>query len=101
MNLEETLFIVVIVVTLNILISYIYPILNSYSHNFKNMFSSYQRLILVNRQNLVASSINVIILAVLTIVLTPHVEKLLKMNKQTPPSIFDLNNLNNLINLTK
>jgi uncharacterized membrane protein YadS len=94
MNLEETLFIVVIVVSLNILISYLYPIIHSYlPNNVKNMFSSYQRLILSNRQNLVASSINVIILAVLAVVLTPHIEKLLKMNKQTQPSIFNLANL--------
>ena len=94
MIFEESLIIFLIVVLLNIIISYVYPIIHScLPENIKNMFSSYQKVILSNRKNLLASSVNIIILVVLTIVLIPYIKKLLKINEKPEPSIFNLYNL--------
>jgi len=91
---EEGLFISIIAVLLNIIIAYGYPILHSIlPNNIKKIFSSYQNVILVHRQNLLASSLFAVILIISTIVLAPIIEKLLQTNQQTQPSILNLANL--------
>jgi len=88
---QEGLFICVIAVLLNIIVAYGYPIVHSYlPDNVKNIFNSYQTIILSHRSNLIASSLFTIVMVICTIVLAPILEKFLQMNQQTQPSIFNL-----------
>jgi hypothetical protein len=89
---QDGLFIAVIAVILNIFIAYSYPNIHSIlPNNIKNLFNSYQNVILNNRQNLVASSIFVVIIVISTLVLAPIVD-----SQQKQPSILNLANLSGI-----
>jgi hypothetical protein len=89
---QDGLFIVVIAVILNIFITYSYPKIHSIlPYNIKNLFNSYQNVILNHRQNLIASSIFVVIIVISTLVLAPIVD-----SQQKQPSILNLANLSGI-----
>jgi len=88
---KEGLFICVIAILVNIVIAYTYPLIHSrLPNNIKSVFDSYNNVIVGNRQNIVASSIFVIILVTATMSLAPVVEVFLQSNQQTQPSILNL-----------
>lgn len=88
---KDGLFIFVIAILINILIAYAYPIIHSrLPSSVKSVLDSYNNVIVVHRQNIVASCIFAIVLVYATMSLAPVAEVFLQMNQQTQPSILNL-----------
>jgi len=84
----------IVALVAHVLISYSFPYVydNLFTSEMKKMFSDYRDVILSNHNNLMWSSLYIVIIILATTLSTPLVKDMLAEN-QRPPSILNLANL--------